>query len=128
MKKRRAVVVAGGGGVAAAAAAERRRRTCLSFCLDKMENPLPALCAFIRYTKRSSACGSILLFLAFFQRTNNKRAPPSRFSPLNLSSIAFIMPQRKSTHVPSALRFRLNFCAVVSPFSTGRNFFFTGQP
>ena len=28
----------------------------LSFCLDKMENPLPAaLCVFIRYTKRSSA-------------------------------------------------------------------------
>ena len=82
MKKRRAVVVAGGGGVAAAAAAERRRRTCLSFCLDKMENPLPAMC--LLDIQKGAARGSILLPGAFFQRANYKCAPLSRFS-LNLS-------------------------------------------
>lgn len=79
MKKRRAVVVAGGGGVAAAAAAERRRRrTCLSFCLDKMENPLPALC--VLDIQKGAARGSILLPGAFFQRANYKCAPLSLVS------------------------------------------------
>jgi len=85
-------------------------------------------------TKRRSACSSILLLLlAFFQRArNNECAPPSQsFSPLNLSYIAFIMPQRKSTYYarPSArISFCLNFCAVSSPF-TGRRIFHTrGSP
>lgn len=76
-------------------------------------------------TKRRSACSSILLLLlAFFQRArNNECAPPSQsFSPLNLSYIAFIMPQRKSTYYarPSARSsFCLNFCAVSSLLQEG---------
>lgn len=101
MKKRRAVVVVGGGGVAAAAAAERRRRTCLSFCLDKMENPLPAMC--LLDIQKGAARGSILLPGAFFQRANYKYAPPSFLS--KSLSYAFIMPQQKSACAPSALRF-----------------------
>ena len=79
------------------------------------------LCVCLLDIQKGAARGSILLLGAFFQRTNNNCAPLYRFSLLNLSYIAFIMPQQKSTYAPSALSFCLNFCAVLSPF-TRRNF------